>query len=615
MTAGASLVAAATVALLASFPVTCLLGLLATLLLVAAAVPRELGALTRLLTAGAFLYTAITVAAFLPVPLQVSGTAVLAIASAVATGVVRSSGRSWQPTVRRSDVAAATSGMVVLAALLLPASSRTSAGHLSFLWLGYDHGAHLSILNGIVRAGGYLHGDNGVVEPTVLPYLQGYPQGLHLNVGFVRTLLGQSDAGSAVDLYVFALLAAFALMATCITLAAVRIAEQLGATPLALVATTVVTTSAVLAGPFALLVIPGFFTQIAAYALLALLLLACVHTEFRIRPWLQLVTAACLVSAISSTWYFLLPVAAAATLVVVWLHRRLLLARRVPAAALVAGCALATVPHVFVSLGEGAADWINASGGVVPLRRSTVVVLVAIALAAPVLRRSAREFLVPHAWCTAMAVLFAVALRQYQVSTLGSTSYYYEKSLYTILVLGLPGVGAVAAVLLTVPGPGRRLDRPALRSAVALLLVLVTGAVYVDQHARRPATLYSINKSVPDLSAPFAAALTGARPDGQVLLWHYGTAYEDFWGNRLIGGALGQASDLRYAVLVAVENEQRALRLRPLLTPGSSLTLITDDSGLKEELAREGLTADELGRVTVTVVASSAPECRRRQEC
>ncbi|GAA1161426.1 hypothetical protein GCM10009664_31970 [Kitasatospora gansuensis] len=362
-------------------------------------------------------------------------------------------------TVRRlvptRDHPVLLSAGLTAAFFLYPLLRRTDIGRLATIVSAEDLGRHAALYDTVLRVGGLASMHQADAATTLQKGMQTYPQGSHLILAVLTKFVngGAAPTGSMAELGLFVLLNALvtAGLGVAILWAMHRAAGPAlrGWRGLALYLPT--------AAYLAVAELPqmhgrGFLSEIFALGLLAVLVGLAIRPLTRTGE--QIVVLAALTVGISFGHYLLLPAAGAvvfAWAVVHWRDWRshwigLLLTGAV------AGV-LALFP-VYVNLKQaGEASVLTIPGGIGPVGRHILFPLVAGTVAALLTRasRANRPRRVALISSAAM-VTIVVGVMEYQLKTAGSTSYFYEKLLHQLLVVGLVCFAAALLPLL-----GRRL--------------------------------------------------------------------------------------------------------------------------------------------------------------
>ncbi|MCB0878102.1 MAG: hypothetical protein KDC46_03890, partial [Thermoleophilia bacterium] len=323
---------------------------------------------------------------------------------------------------------------------------------------------------GVLASGGFAYGDTGRAASAQSQY----PPGFHLvaaalSRSFDDTAGSTDFRGTPADAMWLMTMLAFGAMGAVLGLLVIQFAAGDGTGVRWVVALTsaLASAGAIFWHPLSLLVY-AFVPQIVSLLLLATLLLA-----LMMRPALgvgqTLLVAASCIALIGWTWFFLLPVASISVLA--WLRiDRVALRGRWMSVAFAAVASLATVPIPIYFLLRGAdTSVVNVAGGVVLLPAEAVYGVAALGLLALLTITSStdaqqRSGVLLAAFLTS-SIAFSLLLGMYQQATIGTTEYFYAKSLYTIVVLSIVVVLGVAGRMLS----SARI-RPARRVGGAMLL-------------------------------------------------------------------------------------------------------------------------------------------------
>ncbi|WP_380285033.1 hypothetical protein [Kitasatospora purpeofusca] len=380
---------------------------------------------------------------------------------------------------------------LAVAFVMYPVLHRSTAERLALITSAEDLARHSALYDTILRVGGLVSIRQAEAAATVQEHLETYPQGSHLILAVITSFLrgGNTHGGMQISLFVLLYTVTAAALAVAVLWAVHRAAGPAlrGWRGLALLLPV---GAFLVVAELPKLYFNGFISELFALGLLAVLVALAIRPLDRIHE--QLVVMGALVAGISFGHYLLLPAAGATVLSWAVCHWSTWRRHWVSALAVsvVAG-GLALFP-IGVNLSTaGSAEVLTVPGGITPVGRHVLFPLVAATLAV-LLTRSARADRARRAALGACGsiVLFSFGIRQYQLQKTGDTSYFYEKVLHQLLVIGL--VTAAAAVL---PLFGRRIvagergaagsgPRSGLRSAVAVVAAtgcLLYGVVFNSQ--------------------------------------------------------------------------------------------------------------------------------------
>ena len=518
------------------------------------------------------------------------------LAAPVLLGVVAVVGGSRLGALSRPRVSAqaGASGAGVLGvgvAVIWISRTESAAAALARLVHGEDNASHLSIMMGIRESGAYLYAGRGPLVGRVFTGLQNYPQGLHAVSAIVSQLAhpGPLDVAAAVLHYRLAILLAGALAAVAVSESALALATRLGADGRSLYVASLLPLIIMVLGPPLDLFRVGFFSQLGGYVALGAMVVTALLPAERVPPWSRLALLSAGLVFTAASWYFLLPVALVLACAACWPMRAFLRATPGRAAVLAVATAAGMAPHVVNSLAAGAVGALNAPGGVLPLNP----VLLGLALGVPlvpilILRdqwRSTVGWWLP--WTA--AGMFSLLIGAYQLATKGQTSYYYQKSLYTILLLSIVGIAGTAASLLSTnirTGVAPR-SRAALAAALALALVfpavLQRGCLLTPKWtpARR------------DLGWGEVLRLLPQRRTAPVIVWQAGDLTSDYQANRLLGAVYGQDGPVRWLAVQRSLHGQNVEVFGPLLHDRGTV-ILTTTADLPRRLIDNGVPAQVL---------------------
>ncbi len=408
------------------------------------------------------------------------------------TGLVAVS--AWSGRRPRLPWAGGAADLVTVAAALgttglvaWPLAHMSATGRLARFMLGEDIARHFTVFDTIRRVGGYLYFHQDVAATSVQHGVATYPQGSHLATAlldnFVRSDTAAGSSARAFDHYLWFYVAGFGFLVLSVLWATRWVAGPSAARwsflPLAALGAGYLFLADGL--PVFLL---GFVSEIVAMAFLALLMAVLVRPLREVREQVVVVTA--LVVALSMTYYLFL--LSAGVVVLIWAigyRHRLAEAWRWTVAALLVGVPMtAFAPLVNLDRAYSVRQ-LTDTGSINPVNRHLLPLLL-LPVAGGLLTRYGRR---SPAW-RMVSVWFgitagsAAALWAYQVTTVGNTSYYFEKALHQLLLVALVASGAIP---LLIRRPGTRsqrrpsgswlatLDRAAPAAVASLAIVMALG--------------------------------------------------------------------------------------------------------------------------------------------
>ncbi|HEV2088268.1 MAG TPA: hypothetical protein VGR21_08150 [Cryptosporangiaceae bacterium] len=353
----------------------------------------------------------------------------------------------------------------------------TLADQVALPGLNDDYSRHFVFYDTIRLGGGYLFLRPDAAEQYAPPGYETYPQGSHFLYALVANFVESSAVPGPAE-------ASFGLLTWCVAGAFVFLAVAVGwgmrwvAGPgLSRGATLAASTGVlgfVLLGPPIRIFEGGFTSQIAGLTLFTLLAAVAIRPIARIRE--HLVVLGALFVGISMTYYLYLPVAGALVVLSLWRYRRRLAAVRGFAWATAFVTVVLGLVEPVLNIEANTATVLLASGGIghTPNR---IVLVTTLLVGIPMLLAARRSPVWRAAgWAFGTAGVATGALWLYQQVAAGSTLYYYEKVLHSLLVVLLLSAGALALVVqrrLRAVTAGRR---PLARNAIAVVTAVVVTA-------------------------------------------------------------------------------------------------------------------------------------------
>ncbi|MER5864429.1 hypothetical protein [Kitasatospora sp. NPDC002040] len=331
-------------------------------------------------------------------------------------------------------------GGLTVAFFLYPLLRLTDVGRIATVIPAEDLGRHAALYDTLLRIGGLASLHQGDAATSLQTGMATYPQGSHLTLATVTTFLtgGTVPSGSIAELALFALLNSLvtAGLGVAVLWAVHRAAGPAlrGWRSLVLLLPTA---ALLLVLELPQMQVRGFLSEIFALGLLAVLVGLAIRPLSRTRE--QIVVLGALTVGISFGHYLLLPAAGIVVLAWTAVHRRTWRAHWV--LLLLTGAAtgaLALFP-VYANLAQaGEAEVLTYPGAIVPVGRNLLFPLVAVALCGLLSKgsRANRPRRIALLSGSATAAL-AFVVMEYQLKSTGGTSYFYEKLLHQLLVVGL----------------------------------------------------------------------------------------------------------------------------------------------------------------------------------
>jgi hypothetical protein len=393
----------------------------------------------------------------------------------------------------RADLSDAVivAGTLAAAALIYKPMRGGVEDRLAVLIRGEDAARHFAIFDNLHRFGGYLYFHREEAAPALQKGFESYPQGAHLTMAVVDNFVhsATSYGTSLTHFDDFARMYAlwFALATGCLLWAARWVAGG------RLRGWAYLPVAAGVAGYFMFgdgipIFINGFVSEVAAIGPLAVLIALVVRPVRDARE--QIVLVAALVAALSMIYYLFL--LSAALVVAIWLvvyRRNLVRHWRWTVPAFVVGGAVTLFSPVANLREAHSVTQLTRNGGIEQLNRRMLVILVVLvagALLASRVGRRAPAWRMLAAWLLVSGAS-AVAILIYSVRATGAATYYYEKALHQVMIVGLIGIGAVVLLLRPAPRPRRRsaqLTRIAsaviTAAVISVAMVFFTGPYWVS---------------------------------------------------------------------------------------------------------------------------------------
>ena len=452
------------------------------------------GLLDRLVLAAALLTGAIAMFGVLfsvwPWGLHPVPVAGLFLTLLVAASLVTGRRPSLPRRVDLSDglLLAATVGVTALA--FRPLLHGSAVARYRPLTLGEDLSRHFTMFDSIRAFGGYLAFNRDEAAVTLQSGFETYPQGSHLGLAlldnFVRSDTAAGDARVSYDHY----MVLYTLTFVAVIFAIMWAMRWIGGQPLrgwVLLPLAAVAASYYFFGDGITTLLYGFASQIAASALLALLVAV---TCRPVRDWReQIVLVTALLVALSTTYYLFLFGVFPVLAYWAWRHRRQLWRYRWwTLGAIVVGGPAASFAPLSNWARANSPGQLTGSGGIIAVNRHLLAPLLILVVAA-LLTRYARRTPAWHmlgAWVASVGGTAALIFVYVGRKTSGP-SYYSEKLLHQLIIVALIAVAA-APLLARTPGVSRsRRDWYArVAGPVAVALLISVGLAFLSRPWNRP---------------------------------------------------------------------------------------------------------------------------------
>ncbi|WP_424640005.1 hypothetical protein [Embleya sp. AB8] len=345
--------------------------------------------------------------------------------------------------VSAADSITLAAGVVVTALTVFPYLGRGLVGRLSMVAVAEDLGRHFALYDNIRSAGGYTFLNRSETRTGLTDELFGYPQGSHFGMSlfdnFLRSSTAAGSGTTALNHFVYFYAATFVFFVFAVVWSLRWIAGPALSTWRYLVVASAAAAYLYFGDGMAMF-LRGFPSEFVGLGLLALLVAITARPLSRLRE--QMCLAAALTTALSFTYYLFLPLAG--VLLLVWAigNRKPLLAQPFWTFATVLVTAVGALYLPIVNRSAAKSDALNAGGGISPTNRHLLVLLVFLVVLGLCSRSAWRHPVRRMAilWMAGASGIVALMFL-YQSAIMGETSYYYEKLLHQLFVVGLVCLG------------------------------------------------------------------------------------------------------------------------------------------------------------------------------
>jgi hypothetical protein len=445
----------------------------------------------------------------------------------VAPGV-ESAPRGWRRVLRaawpRPGAVLTVLAMIGVALVVVyPYARRDLAGRIGIPLAGEDITRHFLMFDVIGRTGGYLFLHPHVLRPYVpddqLTGVANYPQGVHFGYAvvdrFIRSASTNAGTLRSVDIMLWLMVATYVLFALAVLWAVRRVAGP-GAGVTRLVPVLMVAAAwLAFADPVAVLS-RGYPNEIVGLALNAVLTALVARPLWRLGE--QAATVAALIVGVAFSYPLFLPFTVVAA--AFWAWRARLWRYRWAWLSLIVVVPVTLVSPLAAMTGS-AGNQLLLKGTALPVDRPATVALILLALCGLVLPRGLRSPANRAAlFCLGTVCVVAGGVAAYQIATVGSTVYYFDKLVHLLIVVALATLGGLARL---VPQPRRAgglvgtVWRLVPGVALAIPVVLVMAALGGPSHTTRgsPGLMVATGRAngTPDGAAD-ALLMARMYPDG-----------------------------------------------------------------------------------------------------
>ncbi|MDI2131713.1 hypothetical protein [Yinghuangia seranimata] len=332
------------------------------------------------------------------------------------------------------------------AAMAWPFLVRSFSGKFALIVSGEDLARHFFLYDTIRTHGGFPWMDKAGTATEVKINLVAYPQGAHMNMAvldnFVRSSTADGSTTTALHHFMWFYVAAVVFLCLALLWAIRWVAG-----PTVLVWRWLPVAVAVVGllfwGDGTAMFLRGFMSEFVGLGLLAMTMAVLVRPLSRHRE--QLLVLAALLTAVSFTYYLFLPVCGLMALVWMITRRATLLTTPVwtGVLAVLTVVLTAVTPVVNYLNGYGSAEELNSTGGISPVNRHLLFLLLLVAGLGFLSRSAWRNPVRRNAgvWL-ALCSVGAFGMFAYQTWALHKTTYYYEKVLHQLIVVAVVALAA-----------------------------------------------------------------------------------------------------------------------------------------------------------------------------
>jgi len=420
--------------------------------------------------------------------------------------------RSWRAD--RYEIVSAVIALISLTLIITPVLQATNAATLlRVISAGGDNSSHLDIIKTSDLNQGVAYGKNNRVNAPGGAI--NYPQGWHFNVAFYKWMSDpllhyQNRPGKILLLFYTASLIWFGLLVFFITRLALRLGQLAVPKPhvVGLIAAAAVVGGATIHWLLQLFT-HGFEAQTAALTLLVMAAFA-VAEAFALPaakryPWL--IVAAILAVGSNFIWVFIMPITcggvAAGVLATTIGLKKLPSWPVIATFVLLAGIALLQPLFYLIYPVQFEFPIILQRGDIDPTSMIALLTIFGLGLIYTIARWRVRA-LRAVMFIAGVGIIFSFGLMLYQLHELQELRYFYYKSTYTFIVIGVAIAGAITLDIVSQFLTPARLKRAAL---ITLCTLTVITSCLVWWQIKGPKTDAYTNGSLGGMSGPQALAL------------------------------------------------------------------------------------------------------------
>jgi hypothetical protein len=441
-----------------------------------------------------------------------------ALSALAVIAAVRAPRAPWSGPFRAADALVLALTALLAALMLSPVIGASLEVALGAVMAGEDLARHYGMYDTIRRLGGYVfvQADALLVLDAIQDVHRTYPQGFHAATAILDNFLTSSTSSAAVvdglGRFLLYNLGCYVFSGFAILWAIRRVAGP-AASAMALLAPGALAVGYVFFGEAMLVYLSGSAPEIYANAFFAILIALLARPLRRVGE--QVLTVFALLLAIAYSYAPLLPVALLSVAAWAWTHRRTLRRRPRTVGVLAAGAVgCASLPLLY-GRPPGALDMFLSQFAIEKVSFGPLVVLAGL-VAVALLSEGRPLRSVPHRWLTVVSVLMSAAVAlvvgALQVSLLGRTAYYFDKTLHTVAVALLVCTGLCERLI---HGWLRRSQRSAvLASVLAIACLGAFGAIGpLSNNWESPGRRYLARSHFNTASAAEALRVVRSLPD------------------------------------------------------------------------------------------------------
>lgn len=526
--------------------------------------PGKMSTLSRLLISYALFYTYTLTFAFIyqVIDKRLSLVVLLATAQAIIL-LISFFGNNKRlvkkPHISAGEIVVLAACMAGLFAIVNPIRHQPLPNVVKVLATGEDNASHLALYNSFLQHGKSAYFGEGS-ELGIFNNLVGYPQGMHINMAVNSMIVENSSSlslSSKILDYAYQSALYYVFLIACFAALALEICRVYKTRSLlvAIAALSVVAWHYFIFGNGFILYNYGFQTQIFAYSLLALIAIASLYFTRPIKlP--QLIVLGLLCAALSSTWFFLLPVAILYLVMMYYKDLPGLLKNPGFYGTLLLCGGIALIPVLASHASSGNSGSINLNGAVYPLTTNNLIICALALLAAfylPIYKQKAGVRAL--GFMTLSSLIFSLLIAIYQWISIGELRYYFHKSLYIFPLLAAVALFVSVVHFINGIDTGKKLRRRALIllpiTVAAASLAIFTGMPRISR-----LYLYEHYMLLNDVDTSVIQQALDTPKGHDVLMYTTCNPGKAYINQRWVGSLLLNETDQRYGLYSDILQKQ-----------------------------------------------------------